>query len=297
MQTPDLHHRVDALLGLAERYLPTVVESDGSFADWNVVAPAFVALCTRTLEAAFQLPPPRHRVSAEIITRSLVDYAITFAWLAAPEDDETRSDRLRRFERDEWLSRERADKRYTTHLPKRAELYRDLIAAGKMPSGLLSDASRAHLETLKSQDGPKGMPPLIDRAIEADTVWTTEIPSLRTQPLANVYASLYASLSFATHASATVVDRLVVGDPPQLLVGFAEPLGDSQGPYGIACSLTAIVLIIASLRLGWPPLEDVYSAATGAGPPSGHVTIRRAMGSADDRDAPSAPDDTDPTPG
>src|SRR4051794_38407628 len=118
--SPPAHRRVDALVALTDRYLPTLVDSDGSYSDWNVAAPAFVALCMNTLEAIFQLPPPRHRVSAEAVTRSLADYGITFAWLAAPTDDTERTDRMLRFDRDEWLNRRQADKRYTHWLPERA---------------------------------------------------------------------------------------------------------------------------------------------------------------------------------
>lgn len=271
------HRRVDALVALADRYLPEVVESDGSYGDWNVVAPALVALCTNALESIFQLPSPRHRVAAETVARSLADYAITFAWLAAPTNDNDRADRMLRFERDEWRSRGQADKRYTTLLPKRADLYRDLIERGRMPSELLGDAAREKVAAIAAGDGPKGMPPLLDRAIEADTVWTDEIPALSEQPLAGLYASLYASLSFAAHASVTAVDRLVAGQPPRLLVGYAKPLGDEEGPYDIACSITVIVLVIAHLRLGWPPLDDVYAAAVGKQPPGGVVDLRRAM--------------------
>ena len=161
---------MDALIALTDRYLPALVDSDGSYSDWNVAAPAFVALSMSTLEAVFQLPPPRHRVSAEAVTRSLADYGITFAWLAAPTDETERADRMMRFDRDEWASRRQADKRYTTILPERSELYRDLIAQGKMPEALLGDAARLRIAEIEEAEGPKGMPPLLDRAVQADEI-------------------------------------------------------------------------------------------------------------------------------
>ena len=102
--SPPALRRVDALVALTDRYLPTLVDTDGSYSDWNVAAPAFVALSMNTLEAIFQLPPPRHRVSAEAVTRSLADYGITFAWIAAPTDAAERADRMLRFDREEWLT-------------------------------------------------------------------------------------------------------------------------------------------------------------------------------------------------
>jgi len=145
-----------------------------------------------------------------------------------------------------------------------------------MPDRLLDEPSRERLEQIASAGGPKGMPPLIDRAVEADDVWMGEISSLREQPLANVYAALYSSLSMTAHASVSAVGRFVVGGPPQLLVGYAQPLGDRSGPYDIAASLTAVVLVIASKRLGWPPHDEVYAAAMGQ-PAIGSVDFQRAM--------------------
>ena len=278
-QPPDqrpAHRRVDAILGLAERYLPRVVETDGTYSDWRVAGPALVALCVRSLEAIFQGPPPRHIVAAETITRSLVDYSITFAWLAAPKEETERAERMVRYERDEFLKRDQADRRYTTTLPRRSDLYRELIESGQMPSHLVNEETRARIVAIREADGSKGMPPLLDRAIEADVVWTKELDVLSTQPLANVYASLYASLSMTAHASVTAVDRVVVGEPPSLLVSYPEPLGDRSGPYDIACSLVGVVLLIASRRLGWPPEEDSYAAAVGQ-PASGTMDFRRAM--------------------
>ena len=162
-------------------------------------------------------------------------------------------------------------------MPERAELYRDLIERGKMPSELLNDEARAHLAEIDASGGPQGMPNLLDRAVAADGVWTKEIPALAEQPLANIYASLYTSLSHTAHASVTALDRFIVGQPPRLMVGYAEPIADSQGPYDIACSVATVVLIIASLRLGWPPLEDVYAAGMGNPPPSGVVDLQRTM--------------------
>jgi hypothetical protein len=181
-----------------------------------------------------------------------------------------------RFERDEWLKRDQADRRYTTTLPRRSDLYRELIEGGQMPSHLVEEAARARIAEIREGDGPKGMPPLLDRAIEADVVWTQELEVLRAQPLANVYASLYASLSMKAHASVSAVNRVVVGDPPRLLVGYPEPMGAEEGPYDIACSLLGIVLLIASRRLGWPPWEESYAAAIGQ-PATGQVNFRRAM--------------------
>jgi hypothetical protein len=118
--------------------LPKRIASDGSYRDWNLIAPAFLGLGAAAVEAVYQLPPPKGRVPAEIITRSLVDYTITFGWLAAPTDESERAERLLRFEVGEYNDRLEVDKRYTTILPDRNEgAYARMIAAGRMPASML----------------------------------------------------------------------------------------------------------------------------------------------------------------
>jgi hypothetical protein len=91
--------RAHAVLNLAKQYLPVAVEFDGPLTDndWRLVGPGLVGGATSMPESIFQLPPPHHTPSAEILTRSLSDYVITFAWLAVPD---VRDERLDRFEED-----------------------------------------------------------------------------------------------------------------------------------------------------------------------------------------------------
>lgn len=194
--------RVGALLDLARETLPQPVNSDGNYRDWNLVAPAFLGLGAGALEAVFQLPPPRHRVAAETVARSLVEYTITFAWLAAPNDEDERAERLARFEISEYNDRLEADKRYTTILPERNDgAYAALIAEGRMPSSLAEPQTQARIAAIKDEPGAKGMPPLLDRATQADAVWMRELDVVATQPLANVYAGAFAHFSFSAHAA------------------------------------------------------------------------------------------------
>jgi hypothetical protein len=253
--------RAGAVLDLARQYLPRRVTSAGAFDDWNVVAPGLLGGAAAMLESIFQLPPPRHGPGAEILARSLVEYAITFAWLAAPADESARAERLKRFELYEYQERYRADKKYTHVLPERSDFYAQLISSGKMPSRLIDDDTRQLLEDRGEEVETTTMPSLLDRAVEADARWATEIRALQENPLAGIYASAFASFSFVSHASVTAVSRVVRGGGGNLIVGEPAAWTEATGPYGFSISILVLMLQIASRTLGWPPEDEVMRAA------------------------------------
>jgi hypothetical protein len=253
--------RAGAVLDLARRYVPREVESASEFTDWNVVAPGLIGGAGALLESIFQLPPPRHGPAAEILARSLVDYAITFAWLAAAETEDELADRLARFELYEYQERERADAKYVRVLPERSERYTALIRAGKMPSHLISEVMKARIGERRHEAATTAMPPILDRAVEADARWLPEIRALESNPLAGIYASAYASFSFVSHASVTAISRVVVGSGRRLRVGEPAAWTEATGPYGFSISMFVVMLVIASRTLGWPLEDDIYNAA------------------------------------
>ncbi len=253
--------RVGAVLDLARRYLPCDVESAGDFNDWNVVAPGLLGGAAGILESIFQLPPPRHTPCAEILARSVVEYAITFAWLAAPKDSAERAKRLARFEMSEYRERERADAKYVRVLPERSERYVALIKAGEMPPHLISDDMRSRIADRRGEVETGEMPSLLDRAIAADDRWAEEINALKRNPFAGIYASAFASFSFVSHASVTAVSRVVVGGGGRLRVGEPAAWSGATGPYGFSISMFVVMLVIASRVLGWPPENEIYESA------------------------------------
>jgi hypothetical protein len=101
--------RVDGLLDAVRQNLPRRVTSSGEFEDWNVVGPALIAIAADLFEAIMGATPPRGRVRAEVLARTLTDYAIAFAWLAAADDETDRASRIRSLVRDEYLEREKAE--------------------------------------------------------------------------------------------------------------------------------------------------------------------------------------------
>ncbi len=84
--------RARAVLELVRRYVPATLNFEGQITDndWSLVAPGLVGGAASIVESIFRLPPPRQAPSAEILTRSLIDYVITFAWLAVPDKRQER---------------------------------------------------------------------------------------------------------------------------------------------------------------------------------------------------------------
>jgi hypothetical protein len=247
--------RVDAIFDQLRQELPRAVESDGDFEDWNVVAPALIAVAADLLEGILASPPPRGRVRAEIFARSLAEYAIAFAWLAGA-DDEERARRLKALLKDEYREREKVANKLSDHIGRRDD-YRDLFdpekrKGGPLPAQLLDEPTRERLEALKADDSIPGLPDTFSMAFAADERWMPEIDLVEHNRFALIYVTLFSGPSFMTHASVSSVGRVVVGTPPNLIVGTPEALGDSETPYAQAYLTMFNMLLVASRALGWP---------------------------------------------
>jgi Family of unknown function (DUF5677) len=250
--------RATAVLDLVHQYLPEDVESAGEFGDWNVVAPGLIGAAAVILESIFRLPPPRYRVGAEILARSLFEYAITFAWLAAPEDETERAVRLARFEVDEYHDREVVDRRYVSVLGDKRTRYDKLIKAGKMPSGLIDAPMKSRIAERRNELQAKNLPDLLELAIQADDRWFDVVNAVECIPFAHIYGIGYADYSFVSHPSPTAISRVVTGDG---IVRVGEPAGATTA-HRLSVSVFAVMLVIASRTVGWPPESAVYQAAT-----------------------------------
>ena len=250
--------RATAVLALAYQYLPQDVESLGEFNDWSVVAPGLIAAAAVVVDSIFRLPPPRYRISAEMLARSVFEYAITFAWLAAPKGENERALRLARFEVDEYHDRETVDKRYVSVLGDKRKRYDELIKSGKMPSHLVDPPMQTRMADRRNELKAKNMPDLLELAIQADDRWFDEVKAVGCVPFAHVYGTGYSDHSFVSHASPTAVSRVVSGAGTLTL---GEPVGETTA-YRMSVLVFAVMLVIASRTLGWPPEADVYKAAT-----------------------------------
>ena len=169
--------RLDGLLELARAHLPRPVKSDGNFEDWDVVAPALVAICADLLEGIATSAPPKGRIRAEILARSLAEYAIAFAWISAADSAEGREARMRSFVKDEFSERERAENKLKDQMGSREgyeHLFADAGSGGSLPRELLDEPTRTRLEELKADKDLSLPPNAFDQAFEADKRWMPE---------------------------------------------------------------------------------------------------------------------------
>jgi hypothetical protein len=278
-------HRVDfddearhasGVLELVRHHVPATVSFEGQITDndWRLVAPGLVGGAVSIVESIFRLPPPRHAPSAEILTRSLIDYVITFAWLAVPEK---RQKRLNAFEESFYNESEGLDAKYTTEFqgknqpkPKRSKRsrhpsdrqkviahYTKLIKAGQMPPALLTDRMRVWITERRRIIGAKPMPVLLDRALQADEYWIHHSEAVASRPFANLWVLVFGHESAVAHATPTAVSRVAFVREGVLHVG--EPTAESitSTPYSRAVVLLGVMFHVASQSLGWPSTADL----------------------------------------
>jgi hypothetical protein len=248
--------RVDGLLEIVRSELPRPVTSSGHFEDWGVAAPALVATGALLFDAIMAATPPRGRVQAEVLARSLTEYTIAFAWVAGADPDE-RQRRMRALVRNDFNERAKADRKLVDHLRRRkpyAEFFdpNTTRPGGPLPRTLLDVTSRARLEALKDDESIPPLPNAFDMAFAADARWMPEIDLVAQNPFAVIYLVLFTGPSFIAHPSITAMTVLCTGQPPNLVVGAPQGLGGSDMPYGPSLSTFVNMLLVASRTLGWP---------------------------------------------
>lgn len=238
------------------------------FNDWTIVAPGLIGAAASIFESIFLLQPPDHTLSAEILTRSISDYVITFAWLASePENAEQRAARLNRFEAEEYEKREQTDQKYAYDFRQRSKSrrqlfahYNRLIKAGKMPAGLIDQPTRDRITARQKVAGNTGMPSLLARAFQADEYWTEHSQAVRCNPFAHQWGVIFAWHSFVAHPTATALSRVVSSRPDDLSVGVQTESSIKSTPYGRVTVLLGLMLHVASHALGWPTEAEIDNA-------------------------------------
>jgi hypothetical protein len=119
---------------------------------------------------------------------------------------------------------------------------------------------RERAEALEADAGVHKLPDLLQMAFVADRRWMPEIEIVHRNPFALFHILMFTGSSFTTHASASAVNRVVQGEPPNLVVGWPDQFDGASGPYGLGILLVANVLVVASRALGWPPEDGVLAA-------------------------------------
>jgi hypothetical protein len=236
--------RARGLVDLVRPHLPLEGRTTGPADAWPLVGPALIARQVGTVEGIFGIRPQGRDADPMVLLRSLYDHAVTFAWLAADPGKE----RHQCFLRSDAQQRLKADD-----------------DCRKIGIPMLGDEMRAkyqrQVDTL-----PAEMPPLAERAKQADGHWTERIEALRgpdtTHSYRGFYAFGYRRYSSYEHASVWGLNSVTVDLPEgRQRVQLEEHDPDEHGVYGTAGILLAFSLFIAAQTIGWPDtgaVEDVF---------------------------------------
>jgi hypothetical protein len=232
--------RARGLVDLVRPHLPVEGRTTGPADAWPLVGPGLIARQVGAIESIFGIRSQGRDSDPMVLMRSLYDHAVTFAWLAADPGEA----RQQCFVRSDAAQRLKADN--------------DCRDIG-VP--MLDDETRAkyqrQVDTL-----PGEMPPLTERARQADDHWTDRIEVLQgadtTHSFRGFYAFAYRRYSSYEHASVwglnPVTDELPDG---RLRVHLEEHDPEEHGIYGMAGILFTFTLFIAAQTLGWPETNAV----------------------------------------
>lgn len=237
------------ILKQTEDCLPVSVRSRATTSyleSWEVTRAAFIARLASTLRHLGYLAPSCSRLDGAALARTLVELAITFAWISGKPKE-----RLPMFLRDGFSNTLRKDARFS---------------AREAP--LLDDAPRAAFEEYV-RTHPEKMPVLSVRADEADDSWQGRVastldPSVQIPDFRELYDKVYDQLSTLDHASTLSLQTFVhlSGSPMVATVdGVPErSLADDLRPYWLAMFAAAEALVVSSLASGRPRLEPLQNA-------------------------------------
>jgi hypothetical protein len=239
-QLDSIGFRAAALIDLVEGRLEVEGDAGGPQTAWRMVGPALLAHATSGLRSiVFRLRPDGAHNDASRLLRSLYDHVVTFAWLAA--DPPTR-----------LLLWRKED------LEERLKMHREFAEAGEQ---LLPDADREQMERDVARiEG--SAPGLASKAAMADKHWIPRIGgAFRPDSLSSFrgfYTILFREHSGLVHATVRGLNHVTVDlAPPGKRVVLEAPLGDSAGPYGMACVVYGVGLLVAAQSLDWPDADEV----------------------------------------
>ena len=224
------HERARELRRLTDGFLPRVVSSTGVHEDWPLAAWAMLSRACGTLDSVMALIGERRATDAGVLTRSLFEQAVTFAWIAIQPSENALA----------WVRWDRAE---------RMKAHNDLLQHGGPP--LLEP------ETLRQFDAVIAsgtvMPNLAQRAKEADRHWAAQLAAVRNPSTSfrGLYAVIYRTDSQATHAAVTSLEPVVTtAGPGEFQVLTVEQDPGVHSPFTRAPMLYGLMLLVAESTLG-----------------------------------------------
>lgn len=220
--------------------------------DWEIARAALLARMAGTLRHLGYLVPSNSRHDGVALTRTLLDHAIHYAWIAGAP-----AERLPRFLR----------RTYANALTK----HERMAARG---IELLNPELMAHYRAYVAEHG-RGTDNLNEMAKEVDGTWLERVRAAAPEPLQmpsmdEYYAFVYDQFANLDHPSTVGLQSYVHLDPnsPAAWVD-GEPERDremDQRPYWLALWIMSWVLLVSSVSQGRPALIQLQE------------TIRQARG-------------------
>ncbi len=244
---PGPHHATllsayDMLLRSAQECMPVTIRPTGGttvFESWEITRAAFIARMASTLRHLGYLAPSFSRLDGAALARTLIEHAITYAWIAGAPGE-----RLPRFIRKNFSDQLKKDqrRRQTDEL-------------------LIGDEFRAQMRAyvrLHTDDMP-GLPRL---AKEADDSWVersraTWPQGMQIPGFVDLYDDVYDGFAALDHASTVGLQWLVHrhDDPTTVVTVDGDPqqeLDTALRPYWLATWAFAMALLVSSLHAGRP---------------------------------------------
>lgn len=222
----------------ASRVQITPTTPTSFFESWEVTRAAFMARMSGTMRHLGYLAPSESRIDGVALARTLVDHAITFAWISADPKE-----RLPAFLRTSFKSTLAKDNR-----------------AREVGGQLLDDATRTRLSDYTREVNVE-LPRLPRLSREADESWVervkTSLPdSLHIIDFISLYNNIYDHYAEYDHPSTLGLQVFVHldGSPVRAVVD-GRPVRDREEdlrPYRIAQFAFAEALVVSCVASGYP---------------------------------------------
>jgi hypothetical protein len=231
----EARRRACELRRLTDGFLPRSVASPGTHEDWPLAGWAMLSRACGTLNSVVALIGERRATDAGVLTRSLFEQAVTFAWIAIDPRENALA----------WVRWDRSE---------RQKAHNDRLQHGG-PALLEPETLRDFAAVIAS--GPV-MPNLAQRAEQADAHWSAQLAAVRNPNTSfrGMYSIVYRTDSQATHAAVSSVEPVVVSAAPgefQVLPVEQDP-GD-RSPFTRAPMLYGLMLLVAGPGLGIEGVE------------------------------------------
>lgn len=234
--------RAHVLTGLVRERLPADFVVTGDDDAWPMVGTALLSRMTTTMQMLFALQRHQRSADANTLLRSLYEYLVYFAWLAADPGPA----RL-----EAW---------------RRSDLRIRVAAVSEAAGRGVELMSTADLRALKAQVASMQGDRLTLEALaeQADAHWVGKLPGMDTagsiSTFRGLYTVLYRQHSGTAHPSYRSLHPVVVDINQAHKQVVLEGRYEGRGPFGMATVIYSFALYVAAASLGWPIADRVSSA-------------------------------------